>query len=243
MAVAEVLRSLVVTGVVAAGPLVPPSELLVDHIPGFEPTGGPATDLDFAEFATIEPDSVAHIDPDSEEAAGLLAAMQTWAEGGAGETIVVEIVRAIDEGAAATLVDQAAANSIAVGLGAVDPPFGGAWSYSGEIEDSWRNVVAWTQGPYAVIMTQLSAAAVDDRSVVDDAAVRQVETILAATGAEVSEDAAVDDEAPTPPTEAPPPEDEDDGGFPVGSLMVVLLVVGVGIGVMLQQRRRFEGAR
>lgn len=241
MAVAAVLGTLVVTGVVSAGPLAPPSELMIDDIPGFELTSGPATDLDFAEFASIEPDSVAHIEPDSEEAAGLVAAMQTWADDGAGETIVVEVVRAIDTDAAATFVDQAAANSIAVGLGAVDPPFGGAWSYSGGIDDSWRNVVAWTQGPYAVIMTQRAGGEVD-RATVDGAAVRQVEAILAATGAEVSADAAVDDEAPTPPTEAPPP-DEDDSQFPVGSLMVVLVFAAVGIGVMLQQRRRVWGQR
>jgi hypothetical protein len=241
MAAADVLRTLVVAGVVSAGPTAPPSELVIDDIPGFELTSVPATDLDFTEFAAIEPDSVVHIEPDSEEAAGLVAAMQTWTDEDAGQTIVVEVVRAIDDDAAATFVDQVAANSIAVGLGAVDPPFGGAWSYSGALAEGWQHVLAWTQGPYAVLMTQTSATETD-RAPIDGAAVQQVEAILAATGAEVSEDAAVDDEAPTPPTDAPAP-DEDDGRFPVGSLMVVFLVAAVGVGVMLQQRRRVWGSR
>lgn len=238
MPVALALRSLVVAGVVTAVPLVPPSELVIEDIPGFELVGGSAIDLDFTQFAELRPDSVAHIDPSSPEADGLTATVRTWDRIGLDEEIVVELVRAIDESAAATFVDQAAANSIAVGLAAVDPPFGGAWSYSGGLEDSWTNVVAWTQGPYAVTMTH-TAAAETARRRVDSAAVRQVETILDATGAEVNEAAAVADEAPTPPTEAPDPSEEE-SSFPFGSLVVVLLVVGVGVGVMLQQRRRYS---
>lgn len=239
MPAADLLRSLLVAGVATVAPLVPPSELVIEDIPGFELSVESAADLDFVEFAEVQPESVAHIAPDSDEATGLLAAVQIWDRIGSEETVVEELVRAVDEDAAATFVDQAAANSIAVGLGAVDPPFGGAWSYSGAIEDAWTNVVAWTQGPYAVIMTQTSATETD-RTRLDAAAVRQVEAILDATGAEVSEEAAVADEAPTPPTEAPKP-DEDGSGFPFGSLVVVLLVVGVGVGVMLQQRNRYSG--
>lgn len=236
------LRSLAVAGLVAVGPLLPPSELLLPDIPGFELTSVPATDLDFAEFAEIEPESVAHIDPESDEAAGLLAAIEVWTARADDAEIVVEVVRAIDDEAAATLVDQAAASSIAVGLGAIDPPFGGAWSYSGADDDGWTDVVAWTQGPYAAILTQRSRTETD-RTTIDAAAVHQVEVILDATGAEVSEDASVDEEAPTPPTEAPPPVEEEGSSFPIGSVMVVLVVVGVAVGVMVQQRRRTAGAR
>jgi len=240
MPVVDVLRTLVVAGAVSAIPLLSPSELLLEDIAGFELTSGPATDLDFGAFASIEPDSVAHIDPESEEAAGLAAAIEVWTDAVDEETITVEIVRAVDDEAAATFVDQTAANSIAIGLGAVDPPFGGAWSYSGGLDGTWTNVIAWTQGPYAAILTH-RAPQETARDTVDDAAVHQVEVILAATGAEVSEDAAVDDEAPTPPTEAPAP-DGGESSFPVGSLVVVLVFVGVAIGVMLQQRRRYSGA-
>lgn len=241
MPVADLIRTLVVTGVATAGPLVSPSELLLEVIPAFELTSGPATDLDFEAFSVVEPGSVAHIDPESEEAAGLTAAIETWSDGSGEQTITVEIVRAIDDEAAATFVDQAAANSIAIGLGAVDPPFGGAWSYSGGLDGTWTNVVAWTQGPYAAVLTH-RAPEETARTVVDTAAVEQVEIILDRTGAEVSEDAAVDDEAPTPPTEAPPPGD-DESSFPIGSLLVVLVFVGVAVGVMLRQRRRYSGAR
>lgn len=240
MPVADALRTIVAVGMMTVGPLTPPSELVIDAIPGFELTSGPATDLDFAEFAEREPDSVAHIEPDSEVAASLTAAIAVWTAVTDDQTIVVEVVRVVDEEAAATFVDQAAANSIATGLAAVDPPFGGAWSYSGGIGDTWTNKVAWTQGPYAVTMTQLSPEETD-RARVDAAAVRQVEIILDTTGAEVSEAAAVDDEAPTPPTETPLP-DEQESSFPFGSLLVVLMVVGIGVGVVLQQRRRFGGA-
>lgn len=238
MSLVGTLHVLVVAGIAAGGPLIPPSELVLDALPGYDLTSGPATDLDFAAFALIEPDSVAHIEPDSEEAAGLVAAMETWGSGVGDDTIVVEVVRAIDDESAATLVDQAAANSIAIGLAAVDPPFPGAWTYSGGLDGSWTNVIAWTQGPYAVLMRQLSSGEID-RASLDRAAARQAEIILDATGGEVSLEAAVGVDAPSS-TEAPPVE-ETEAGFPFGMLMVVVVAVAVPAGVMLRQRRRYPG--
>src|SRR5690606_12922045 len=121
MSVVDALRSLVVAGIATTGVLAPPSELVLDRIPGFERTSDRATDLDFAAFAVLEPDSVAHIEPDSEGADALLAAIEVWTDIDTDATIVVELVRAFDEQAATTFVDQAAANSIAVGLAATDP--------------------------------------------------------------------------------------------------------------------------
>ena len=200
MSAGDVLWSLAVAGIAAAGSLAGPSELVLDRIPGFELTSGPATDLTYEEYAALEPDSVAHLDPESELATGLIATLEVWTNTANDHIIVVELVRAIDEQGATTFVDQAAANAIAIGLGATDPPFGGAWSYSGGL-DSWTNVVSWNQGVYAVTMTQRSPVETD-REALDTAALRQVELILAATGAEVSEAAAVDGNAPPPPTDS-----------------------------------------
>lgn len=241
MSVVDALRSLVVAGIATGGVLAPPSELVLDRIPGFELTSDRATDLDFAAFAALEPDAVAHIEPGSEHADALLAAMEVWTDVDTDATLVVELVRALDDGAAANFVDQAAANSIAVGLAATDPPFGGAWSYSGAVDDGWTNLVAWNQGPYAVTLTQLTPIEAD-RTTVDDAAVRQAEMILAATGAEVSEDAAIADDAPTPPTDAASPDESESDGFPVGSVVVLLAVVAVAVGVLFQQRRKYPGS-
>lgn len=241
MSVVDALRSLVVVGIASGGALASPSELVLDRIPGFELTSERATDLDFAAFAALEPDSVAHIEPGSEQAEALLAALEVWTDVDSDATIVVELVRAFDEESATTFVDQAAANSIAVGLAATDPPFGGAWSYSGAVENGWTNTVAWNQGPYAVRLTELASTEAD-RTTVDAAAVRQAERIVAATGAEVSEDAAIADDAPTPPTDAASPDEPESNGFPVGSLVVLLAVVAVAIGVMLQQRRKYPGS-
>jgi hypothetical protein len=241
MAVVDVLRALVVAGAATTGALANPSELVIDDIPGFELTSRPVSDLTYEEYAELEPDSVAHLDPESEEAVGMLAAIEVWTGRAPDDVIVVELIRAIDDEAATTFVDQAAANSIAVGLAATDPPFGGAWSYSGAADDGWTNIVAWNQGPYAVMLTQVTPVETD-RATIDPAAVRQVEIILDATGAEVSEDAAVADDAPTPPTDASAPEETETGGFPVGTVVLVLAVVAVAAGVLLQQRRKYPGS-
>lgn len=232
-----------VAGLAAGAPLAPPSELVLDSVAGFELVGAAATDLDFATYAEREPNSVDHLAPESDEAIGMLAAIEVWTDAVAETSIVIELVRAIDEASATTFVDQAAANSIAVGLAATDPPFGGAWSYSGGLDDSWTNVVSWNQGPYAVTLTQL-ALVETDRDAIDAAAVRQAEIILEATGAEVSEDAAVAD-APPPPTEATTPAEapvvgagEDTDGFPVGIVIAVLLAVLVAAGIVIAGRRR-----
>jgi hypothetical protein len=242
MPVVDVLRTMVLAGIATTGVLANPSELVIDDIPGFELTSAPAVDLTYEEYVEREPDSVAHLDPESDAAAGMLAAIEVWTGRTADDVIVVELIRAIDEQTATTFVDQAAANSIAVGLAATDPPFGGAWSYSGAVEDGWTNIVAWNQGPYAVMLTQRTAVETD-RETIDPAAIRQVEIILGTTGAEVSDAAAVADDAPTAPTEAPPPEETTTGGFPVGTFVLVLAVVGVAAGVLLQQRRKYPGSR
>lgn len=236
MAVVGVVRFLIGSGLAAGVALVTPSQLVIEHIPGFVPTGDPAVDLTFEEFAALDPDAVDHLEPDSEEATGLVAAIGTW--NGAGSTVVVELVLAVDEGSATTFVDQTAATAIAVGLAATDPPFVGAWSYSGGIDD-WTNVVSWNQGPYAVTMTQRSTAEVDRRDL-DAAAVRQAETILESTGIGVSDDAAIDDDAPAAPTEAPPPVDAppvDDAGGPLVWLVVALAAVSACVLVLFRRRR------
>jgi hypothetical protein len=233
MSASGVLWSFAVSGLAAAATLAAPSDLVVDSVPGYELTSGPAVDLDYAAYLEEQPGSVAHLDPESEAALGMLGAVEVWTAA-SGETILIEIIRAVDGGSAATFVDQTAANAIAVGLGATDPPFGGAWSYSGGLDDDWTNLVSWSQGPYAVTLTH-TAGVETDRALIDALAVRQAEAVLDATGAEVSEEAAVADDAPPPPTEPtiPPDDDTDDvGGFPVaavtlgvGALVVVALIV------------------
>lgn len=243
MSASGVLWTLAVSGLAAAGSWAPPSELVLDTVPGFELTSGPATDLGYAEYVEIEPDSVAHLDPESDEAAGMIGAIETWIGASGEESIVIEVVQAVDDQSAKSFVDQAAANAIAVGLGATDPPFVGAWSYSGGLDD-WTNKVSWSQGPYAVTLTHVSPSETD-RSRIDAAAVQQAEVILAATGAVVSEDAAVADDAPPPPTEAPPPTQaplsgEDDGGL--SGAVIVLLLAGAGLAaaalLVVVRRRR-----
>ena len=241
MSAGGVLWSLAVAGIATAGSLASPSDLVIGRIPGFELTSGPATDLTYEDYAAIQPASVAHLDPESDQATGLVATLEVWTDTAADHTIVVELVRAIDEHGATTFVDQAAANAIAIGLAATDPPFGGAWSYSGGLDD-WTNVVSWNQGVYAVTMTQRSLAETD-REALDAAAFRQVELILAATGAEVSEDAAVDGNAPPPPTEAPGPtsapliDDEDGGGLLVTGAVVMAFALLAVIVVVARRRR------
>jgi hypothetical protein len=244
MSASGVLWSITATGLAAAA-LASPSELVLDRLPGFELTDGPAVDLSYADFAAYEPDSVAHLEPDSDEATGMLAAIEVWTGTSSEGRIVVELVRAIDDESATTFVDQAAANAIAIGLAATDPPFGGAWSYSGPFDDSWTDVVSWNQGPYAVTMTHVSLVETD-RSAIDTAAVRQAEIILEVTGAEVSDDAAVANDAPPPPTEAPEPteapitDDDDGGGLPGGIVVgvAVALLAVAAIGLLVARRRR-----
>lgn len=228
--------SLVVSGVAAAGALVPPSELVIDGVPGYELTSGPPVDLTYADYAALQPDSVAHLEPESDAATGMIGAVEVWTAGD--RTVVIEVIRAIDDKSAMTFVDQTAANAIAIGLGATDPPFGGAWSYSGGLDD-WTNVVSWSQGPYAITLTQVSRVETD-RAPIDTAAVRQAEAILDATGAKVSEDAAVDDDAPPPPTGAtvPPTVADDGGGFPVGVVVVALVVAAIAVVAVVVGRRR-----
>lgn len=236
MTVSAVLWSFAIAGLAATGPLVAPSELVLDSLPGFERTGE-TIDLTFEEFATLEPGSVDHLEPDSDQASGMVAAIGSW--NGAASTIVVKVVLAVDERSATTFVDQTAASAIAVGLAATDPPFVGAWSYSGGIDD-WTNVVSWNQGPYAVTMTQRSAGETD-RADIDAAAVRQAERILESTGIEVSDDAAIDEDGPPPPTEAPTPTaapPTDDGvGLPL-AVGVVLVAAAAASALVLFRRRK-----
>jgi hypothetical protein len=240
MSTGGVLWSLVVTALTGAGSLAAPSELVIDSIPDFELTSGPAVDLDYDGYAALEPGSVAHLDPTSEQAVGMVAAIEIWTDTTADEIIVIELVRAIDEQSATTFVDQAAANAIAIGLAAADPPFVGAWSYSGGFEDTWTNKVAWNQGPFAVTMTQLSLNETD-RDTIDAAALRQVELIFDATGLEVSDAAAVVDDAPAPPTDAPEPTaapaDGDSGRLPTVVMLVAALAVVVVAFVIARRRR------
>lgn len=241
MSASGVLWYLAVAALAAAGPTTPPSELVIDDVPGYELTSGPATDLTYAEYAAAEPDSVGHLEPESEAALGLRAAVEEWTT--AETTLTIELVLAIDEASATTFVDQTAATSIATGLAATDPPFGGAWSYSGGLDTTWTNIVAWNQGPYAVTMTQ-SATREISRTVLDNAAVRQAELILEATGAAVSEDAGVADDAPPPPTDgteptvAPTEDDADRGGelpaVVVGSVAAAAVVAAL---VLIRRRR------
>jgi MYXO-CTERM domain-containing protein len=237
MAAGGVLWSLAVSSFAAAAVVVPPSELVIDGVPGYELTSGPTVDLTYADYAELQPDSVAHLDPESEAATGMIGAVEEWTAGD--RSIVIEVIRAIDDKSATTFVDQTAANAIAVGLGATDPPFGGAWSYSGGLDD-WTNVVSWSQGPYAVTLTLVSRVETD-RAPIDAAAVRQAEAILDATGATVSDEAAVDDEAPPPPTEATIPSDTDGEDFPTGVVVVVLVLAALAVaGVVAGRRRRSD---
>lgn len=228
---------MVAVGLATAGTLADPSDLVLDRVPGFERTSVPATDLTFAEYADRQPDAVAHLDPASAEAAGISVAIEVWSDAAEDEELVVQIVRAGDEQVATTFVDQAAANSIAVGLAATDPPFGGAWSYAGPSDDHWTKLIAWTQGPYAIMLIQHSPED-DDRAVIDGAAMRQAEIILEETGAEVSEEAAVADDAPPPPSDATLPDEPeaDEGGNAAGALIVAIAVVA-GAAIALGLRR------
>lgn len=237
MSAGGVLWSFALSGLAAVATLAAPSDLVLDSVPGYELTSPPAVDLDYAGYLEEQPGSVAHLDPESEAARGMLGAVEVWTAP-SGERILIEIIRAVDDGSAMTFVDQTAANAIAVGLGATDPPFGGAWSYSGGLDDTWTNLVSWSQGPYAVTLTHV-ADIETDRAPIDAAAVRQAEAILAATGAEVSDEAAVADDAPPPPTEptTPPDDDvEDVGGFPVG--LVTAAVAAVVLAALIVTRRR-----
>jgi MYXO-CTERM domain-containing protein len=241
MSASGVLWSLAVSGLAAVGAWAPPSELVLDTVPGFELTSGDATDLGYADYLELEPDSLAHLDPESEEAVGMLGAIEVWTDAAAQEQIVIEVVRAVDEPSAKSFVDQAAANAIAVGLGATDPPFAGAWSYSGGT-DEWTNKVSWSQGPYAITLTHVSPGETD-RTRLDAAALQQAEAILDATGAEVSEDAAVDDDAPPAPTEAPEPTPlspsvDEDGGVPTAVVVAIVLAGAAVLLLLVLWRRR-----
>lgn len=242
MSASGVLWSLAVAALSSSGVVPPPSELVIDDIPGYELTSEPAVDLTYAEYAAREPDSVGHLEPESDAATGLRAAVEVWS--GGGTVLTIELVLAIDETSATTFVDQTAAQSIAIGLAATDPPFGGAWSYSGGLDMIWTNVVAWNQGPYAITLTQ-TAEGETERTDIDAAAVRQAEIILEATGATVSEDAAVADDAPPPPTDGtkptvPPAVEDSDGGSV--ALVVAVLVAAAAAVVALVLLRRRRGA-
>lgn len=222
---------------VTAATLVSPTSLLISDVPGFSLSGEPAVDLPFQDYSARRSTEISHLEPDSEEAAGLVATIQVWSDGA--ERIVVEIVRAIDESSATTFVDQSAAQAIAEGLLATDPPFVGAWSYSGGLDGDWTNLVSWNQGPYAVTLTHRSP---DERprDLVDGLAVRQAEIVLTATGATVDEDAAISEEAPGPPTE--PGDRAESGGSSVGQTAVWLVLAAV-LAVALIVRRRVRPTR
>lgn len=234
--------SFAVVGAAVATSLAAPSDVIIDDLPGFELTSGPAVDLEYDGYFALQPESIAHLDPASEQAAGMVGAIETWSDRDSNVIIVVEVVRAIDDASATTFVDQAAGNAIAIGLAAADPPFSGAWSYSGGFEDTWEHVVSWNQGPFAVVMTQLSLDEVD-RDPLDAAAFRQVELILAATGFVVSEEAAVVADAPAPPTEPtePPPvttpEVDDERGPATVAFGVAGIVALVAMLVVLRRAR------
>lgn len=242
MSAAGTFSTLVASAVIATAPSVAPSRLMLDHVDGFALASEPAVDLTFDEYAELEPESVAHLDPDSDEAAGTVAAVEVWANDSGDELLVVELVQAVDEAGATSFVDQAAAVSIAAGLGAVDPPFDGAWSYAGETDETWTETVAWNQGPYAVTLTML-AIDESDVDVIDDAAVRQVQIILDETGLEVSDDAAVADEAPPPPTDGSNADDDasSGGGIPIGKVLLWLAVVVGAIWLIVRLRRKLSG--
>lgn len=241
MSASGVLWTIAVAALSTSVTTVPPSELTLDDIPGYERTSLPGVDLTYDEYAAAEPDSVGHLDPESDAAAGLRAAREVWSD--ATTSLTIELVLAVDETSATSFVDQTAAQSIAIGLAATDPPFGGAWSYSGGLDTTWTNVVSWNQGPYAVTMTQ-TANRETERTDIDAAAVRQAEIILEATGATVSEDGAVADDAPPPPTDGTeptvPPAAADDGG--PAALVVAALVAAVAAAVALVLLRRRRGA-
>lgn len=221
---------------------------MLDRVPGFTLTSEPAVDLLFDEYVAIEPDSVAHLDPASDAAQAFVGAIEVFTDTTADEVVVVEVARSLDGKAAESMVDQASATAIAKGLASTDPPFGGAWSYSGGIDDTWTNTVAWSQGPYSVVLTHLSITETA-RDTIDAAALRQAEIILDATGVGVSEEGAVADDAPVPPTE-PPVDDASDGegddtgeGIPIGGLLVWAVVIAGAIWLAVRLRRGLGAGR
>jgi hypothetical protein len=240
MSAAGIIRTVVVSATIVSLPA--PSELMLDRIDGFTLTSEPATDLTYEEYAQLEPDSVGHIEPGSDAANGMSAAVEVWSNATDDQRIDVELVRALDEAGATSFVDQAAALSIAIGLAAVDPPFDGAWSYAGPADEAWTEMVAWSQGPYAVTLTLLAAAETDGE-VMREASVRQVQLILDATGIEVDDAAAVADEAPPPPTESPSDDtDESAGsGISIGKVLLWLVIIGGGIVLLVKFGRKRPG--
>jgi hypothetical protein len=233
MSVSALVRVLAVASV--ATTLAMPSELLPpEPSDGWElisrdPADDP-TDLTFDEYAEIEPDSVAHIDPESDEAAGFTATVEVWSRGD--EFLVTEIVRTPDNDAANSFVDQAAANSIESGLAAADPPFAGAWSYSGPDEDSWTRVVSWAQGPYGVTLTHLSATESDSATIAGLTS-QQITRIADITGFTPG-----DEPAPGGPSTAGPTSSDDGaGGIPIGKVVLWLAAIIGAIWVAVKLKR------
>lgn len=236
MSVPALARVLVIATVTTT--LVAPTELLPPQpSAGWElisrDAGDPPTDLTFDEYAELEPDSVAHVDPESDEAAGTTATVEVWSR--ADEFLVTEIVRTPDNDVANSFVDQAAANAIESGLAAADPPFAGAWSYSGPEEDSWTRVVSWAQGPYAVTLTHLSTVESDSA------------TIAGVTSDEISRIAEItgfttgDEPAPAESSNGgPTPADGGGGGIPIGKALLWLGVIIGAIWIAVKLKRKLS---
>lgn len=222
---AAVLAPLLVAGSMTVA-TVAPSDLLPDRpATGWERVDDATlseepTDLDFAEFARLEPDSVAHIDPESEVAASIVAAIDVWGREGA--FVIAEVVRSPDNAVAATFVDQAAAIAIAEGLAASDPPFEGAWSYEGPVESGWSRIVSWSYGPYSMTMTQL---ALDERGARElvDLALDQANLIEQRVG---------------PIDAAPPAGPGSNGGDSGRSWWPLVLIAGAIVVALVVLRRR-----
>lgn len=207
--------------------VAPPSDLLpLTPADGWELTsrepGSAPADLSFAEYAELEPGSVAHLDPESDDVDGIVATVDVWSRADE-EFLVTEIVRSPDEHLATSFVDQAAARAIASGLAAADPPFAGAWAYSGAVDGSWTRVVSWSQGSYAITLTHLTL----DES--DPAVIGALASTQAARVADVTGDPAGD--APLPEDPSPTPSG---GGIPIGTVLIWVAGLAVAAWVVVR---------
>lgn len=196
MSVTHVIGSVVLAGLLTGQ--VAPDELLVDQIDGFRTTET-STDLDADDMALLRPDALAHLEPGTPERDAVVAAVRIW-EGDdedRGIDVTIELVRSLDPEAAEAVVDQAAANAVGLGLAATDPVFVGAWAYRGSMEGTEVAITSWSQGLHSVSVTVRATGAIraDEDSALGAALRRQAALVLAATGAVIEADAAVDEEA------------------------------------------------
>lgn len=230
--------TLAVAALLSGAGVTSPAALLTDDVPsGFELADDADAELTFEEYAALSPDATAHIDPASDEADAMRAAVDVWTAG-EDDILLREVTLWSNSDAARMFVERAVVVGIEDGLQQIDAPFEGGVAFVGDDAGLRSRILTWQQGPYAMTVSHFAANASTDRVIIASAEALAT-SVEASTGNEIiASNATTESDDP-----ADPAETSRNGGIPIATVFLWFVIIGGGTWLFTSVRRRRGGRR